>query len=49
MSKTIDQFMWGFQNHFRWNVEYDTKLVLDQLGIASTDAKVILEPILKTD
>ena len=42
MSKTIDQFMWGFQNHFRWNVEYDTKLVLDQLGIASTDAKVIL-------
>ena len=42
MSKTSDQFMWGFQDHFRWGVECETKLVLDGLGMASTDVKVVL-------
>ena len=42
MRDTIDQFMWGFQQHFRVKVEYAAKLVLDGLGMASTDVKVVL-------
>ena len=42
MAQIIDQFMWGFQSHFRWHVEYETKLVLDELGIPSTDVRTVL-------
>ena len=42
MRDTIDQFMWGFQQHFRWRVEDVTKQVLEGLGMASTDVKVVL-------
>ena len=42
MRDTIDQFIWGFQQHFRWHVEYETKRVLDQLGVTSTDTRVVL-------
>ena len=42
MRDTIDQFIWGFQQHFRWHVEYETKQVLDQLGVTSTDTRVVL-------
>ena len=42
MRDTIDQFMWGFQQHFSWSVEYETKLVLDKLGMVSPETRVIL-------
>ena len=42
MRDTIDQFIWGFQRHFRVKVGYEVKRVLDGLGMASTDVKVVL-------
>ena len=42
MRDTIDHFVWGFQQHFRVKVEYEAKLVLDGLGMASIDVKVVL-------
>ena len=42
MSNTIDQFMWGFQQTFRWFIECETKRVLDELGMPVTDTAVIL-------
>ena len=42
MMKKIDQFMWAFQQGFRWQVERNTKLVLDEVGIPSPDVKVVL-------
>ena len=45
MRETIEQSMWGFQRYFGVFVEYETKLVLDGLGIASTDVKVVLAGI----
>ena len=45
MRETIEQSMWGYQPHFRFQVEYETKLVLAELGIASTDVKVVLAGI----
>ena len=45
MRETIEQFMWGYQPHFRFHVEYETELVLAELGIASTDVRVILAGI----
>ena len=47
--KEIDQFMWEFQNNFRWLVEYNTKLVLDEVGIPSSDVKVVLIGIATED
>ena len=37
--------MWAYQPYFRFHVEYETKLVLAELGIASTDVKVVLAGI----
>ena len=45
MRETIEQFMWAYQPYFRFHVEYETKLVLAELGIASTDVKVVLAGI----
>ena len=45
MRKTIEQFMWAYQPYFRFHVEYETKLVLAELEIASTDVKVVLAGI----
>ena len=45
MRETIEQFMWGYQPHFRFHVEYETELVLAELGIASTDVRVFLAGI----
>ena len=45
MRETIEQFMWGYQPHFRFHVEYETELVLAELGIASTDVRVVLAGI----
>lgn len=39
--KTIDQFMWGFQFHFRIGVELATEAVLESLG-SETDVEVYL-------
>ena len=41
MQKTIDQFMWGFQPHFRLHVEYETKQALSQIGL-DTQVRVLL-------
>ena len=42
MRETIEQFMWGFQQHFRMHVESETKRVLEAIGMPVEDAKVIL-------
>ena len=43
MTKTIDQFMWAFQPHFRLKVEYEVQKVLSQIGLQIHDrAKVLL-------
>jgi len=39
--KTIEQFMWGFQSHFRIRVELTTEAVLESLG-RETDVDVYL-------
>ena len=49
MTEEIDQFMWAVQHNFRWLVEYNTKLVLDELGIPSSDVKVVLIGIATED
>ena len=41
--------MWTFQHNFRLLVEYNTKLVLDELGIPSSDIKVVLIGIATED
>ena len=43
MTKTIDQFMWAFQPHFRLKVEYEAQQVLSQIGLQTHDkTKVML-------
>ena len=42
MRKTIEQFMWGFQQHFRFHIEYETKRVLAEIGMPVEDTRVIL-------
>ena len=37
----IDQFMWGFQRHFRGNIEFRTRYVLEAIGFEGT-AEVLL-------
>ena len=39
MTLTIDQFMWGFQPHFRWHVEYEIRKILSDIRL-QTDDKV---------
>ena len=41
MDNTIDQFMWGFQPHFRGRVEIRIRDVLSQIGLP-VDVRVIL-------
>ena len=41
MKSTIDQFMWGFQPHFRLHVERETKQALSQIGL-DTQVRVLL-------
>ena len=49
MRKEIDQFMWGYQSHFRLLVEHTTARILDKIGIASEDVTVILVGIAAKD
>ena len=42
MSTPIEQLIWGLQEPFRWSVEHETKVVLNELGVASADATVVL-------
>ena len=49
MTEEIDQFMWSFQRSFRLRVEINTKLILDQLGMSSSDVRVILVGIATQD
>ena len=41
MKETIDQFMWGFQPHFRLSVEHETQDALAQIGL-ETQVRVVL-------
>ena len=41
MKETIDQFMWGFQPHFRRHVEHETQGALAQIGL-ETQVRVVL-------
>ena len=49
MRTAIDQFMWGFQQHFRWHVGYETARVLEQIGVLVTEPEVILVGISTTE
>lgn len=42
MTKTIDQFMWEFQHWFRFHIQIQIRRVLEELGLAPTDTKVVL-------
>ena len=42
MNKTIDQFMWAFQDYFRGCVKIKLESVLNDIGMPATDAKVVL-------
>ena len=42
MRKTIDLFMWGYQTHFRWNVEYCMNSVMEELGVLDAGAECLL-------
>ena len=42
MRETIDQFIWGFQQHFRGHVEYETQRVLNEIGMPVDDLTVVL-------
>ena len=42
MRETIDQFMWGYQQHFRWGVGYETQRVLNEIGIPVVDITAVL-------
>ncbi len=39
MALTINQFMWGFQPHFRSEVEYEIRKILSEIGL-QTESKV---------
>jgi hypothetical protein len=41
MRRTITLFMWGYQSHFRWTIEYRARRVFELLG-AETEPKVLL-------
>lgn len=42
MRETIDQFIWGYQQHFRGHVEYETRRVLNEIGMPVDDVTVVL-------
>ena len=43
MTLRIDQFMWGFQPHFRWQVEYEIRKILSEIGLQTVGkARVFL-------
>ena len=42
MRETIDQFMWGYQQHFRGHVEYETQRVLNEIGMPVNELTVVL-------
>lgn len=40
--KTITLFMWPYQHHFRWNIEYLMNAVLETLGVTEFRAECLL-------
>ncbi|WP_440455190.1 hypothetical protein [Psychrobacter sp. ASPA161_9] len=42
MRKTIKYFMWGYQEHFRFSLKYDTEKVLEKIGLYDVDFEVLL-------
>ena len=42
MTKTIDQFLWAFQPHFRSKVKYEVQQVLSQIGFQTHDNVEVL-------
>jgi hypothetical protein len=42
MRDTIDQFMWGFQPHFRSSLESDAKRALEEIGVALRPGVVLV-------
>ena len=49
MREIIDQFMWGFQPHFRWHIGYEIEQALEQIGLVVTEPEVILVGISTTE
>ena len=49
MQKTIKYFMWGYQEHFRFSLRYDTEKVLEKIGLYGVDFEVLLVGVLSSD
>lgn len=49
MQKTIKYFMWEYQEHFRFSLEYDTEKVLEKIGLYNVDFDVLLVGVLAPD
>ncbi|WP_201554761.1 hypothetical protein [Psychrobacter sp. 72-O-c] len=49
MRKTINYFMWGYQNHFRFSLKYNTEKVLEKIGLYDVDFEVLLVGVLASD
>lgn len=49
MREIIDQFMWGFQQHFRLHIGRETERALEQIGLVVTEPEVILVGISTTE
>ena len=49
MRETIDQFMWGFQQHFRWHIGYEIGRALENIGVVVPEPEVILVGLTTTE
>lgn len=49
MRKTIDYFMWGYQDSFRFGLKYDTERTLEQIGLYDVDFEVLLVGVLASN
>lgn len=49
MQKTIKYFMWGYQEHFRFSLKYDTEKVLEKIGLYGVDFEVLLVGVPSSD
>lgn len=49
MREIIGQFMWGFQQHFRWHIGYEIERALESIGVLVTEPEVLLVGLSTTE
>ena len=49
MRKTIDYFMWGYQDSFRFGLKYDTERTLEKIGLYDVGFEVFLVGVLASN